>query len=429
MRWTAAFILFAATFLASLAPAQSTSISTNSALRFDTHHYVDVADPAAVLSGFSDFTIELWFFFYDHSTIANVSDPATGATAWYLSIFSSQDENNFSGQNELRFRFVPNNQPFFSYLTAYSLPWEDSQWHHWAVTRAGSTLTMYLDGNVCATATEGAPMRNLGAAQHLEIGGNQGAYPCNSSCENFQGLLNELRIWNVARSAFDLATTMHCAIAGTEPGLVGYWPMDEGTGQVAYDYSPSANHGELGSFPIADPEDPTWVSTSTSLFRGVRDPLKPYGQANSPAARLVIEDSSTSDFPGPWIAQIGLSIDFLNAYSPSGGPLNFVWSGPPNASVVLVAGSLNVGAAVIPGLGSIDIGTPPTFGDVVILMDGVGTTMGQPEQLNAAGNLTQSFAVTVPPGTAFDFQGFVVQPIGSSVFGVLPTAAVRARFN
>lgn len=42
--------------------------------------------------------------------------------------------------------------------------------------------------------------------------------------------------------------------------LAGLWTLDEGSGQVARDYSFSGNRGMLGSTALADVHDPTWVS-------------------------------------------------------------------------------------------------------------------------------------------------------------------------
>src|SRR6266508_3016139 len=41
--------------------------------------------------------------------------------------------------------------------------------------------------------------------------------------------------------------------------LVGWWPMNEGSGQVVHDYSGHANHGQLGELPTADTHDPAWI--------------------------------------------------------------------------------------------------------------------------------------------------------------------------
>src|SRR4051812_23910847 len=41
--------------------------------------------------------------------------------------------------------------------------------------------------------------------------------------------------------------------------LVGWWPLDEGRGQTAYDWSGNGNHGQLGSTAGVDANDPSWI--------------------------------------------------------------------------------------------------------------------------------------------------------------------------
>ena len=41
--------------------------------------------------------------------------------------------------------------------------------------------------------------------------------------------------------------------------LSGYWPMNEGRGQVVRDWSGNGNNGQLGSTAGADANDPTWI--------------------------------------------------------------------------------------------------------------------------------------------------------------------------
>jgi hypothetical protein len=41
--------------------------------------------------------------------------------------------------------------------------------------------------------------------------------------------------------------------------LVGWWPMNEGSGQTVRDWSGHGNNGVLGSTPAADANDPSWI--------------------------------------------------------------------------------------------------------------------------------------------------------------------------
>ena len=49
------------------------------------------------------------------------------------------------------------------------------------------------------------------------------------------------------------------AMAGSLSSLAGYWPLNEGSGQVAHDWSGNRNHGQLGSTPGVDSNDPAWI--------------------------------------------------------------------------------------------------------------------------------------------------------------------------
>lgn len=49
------------------------------------------------------------------------------------------------------------------------------------------------------------------------------------------------------------------ASAGVLDSLEGWWPMFEGSGQKVYDLSGHGLHGQLGSTPGVDANDPTWI--------------------------------------------------------------------------------------------------------------------------------------------------------------------------
>ncbi|PZQ23763.1 MAG: hypothetical protein DI569_03340 [Sphingopyxis macrogoltabida] len=107
----------------------------------------------------------------------------------------------------------------------------DRQWTHVAATYDGAVLRLYLDGELAAEqAYAGAIVHSLAP---LAIGAApQGDYRWN-------GVIDEARVWNVARSASDIAASASTPLTGDETGLVGYWRFDEATGRVAADSSPS----------------------------------------------------------------------------------------------------------------------------------------------------------------------------------------------
>ena len=108
------------------------------------------------------------------------------------------------------------------------------EWFHVAATRTASTgvVQVFVNGVLEAQQTL-ANTRPLLAQSMLTLGANtvDGRY--------FNGWMDEVRIWNSARSATDLRTTMRQRLAGNEPGLVAYWRFDEPGSMLLTDSSPS----------------------------------------------------------------------------------------------------------------------------------------------------------------------------------------------
>src|SRR5690606_10215323 len=71
--------------------------------------------------------------------------------------------------------------------------------------------------------------------------------------DGFVGRLDEIRIWNVERSSTELAESFDQQLAGNEPGLVGYWQLDEGSGTTTI----NEVSGAAGTFTGV----PTWSQT------------------------------------------------------------------------------------------------------------------------------------------------------------------------
>ena len=127
------------------------------------------------------------------------------------------------------------------------------QWQHLAATYDGANIEIYRDGIPIASVPHSG---NVSDVHFVLLGIWETSFP---------GLIDEVRIWNVARSQAEIQSTMSTILAGDEPGLVGYWPFDEGAGQLVSDRSASGNHGRLGSSSGTDSSDPRWVASDEIL--------------------------------------------------------------------------------------------------------------------------------------------------------------------
>ena len=95
-------------------------------------------------------------------------------------------------------------------------------WHHAAMVRNGKSLTIYLDGNYDGKTENGyinSPTGNA-TSQPFVI------------APAFYGSLSEVRVWNVARTAEEIAAYKDVRLVGNEANLIGYWPLNEGTETV-----------------------------------------------------------------------------------------------------------------------------------------------------------------------------------------------------
>ena len=108
---------------------------------------------------------------------------------------------------------------------------EQNQWYMISIVWDGSNMSVYINGEK-DTPTENSVSGNQAFnLNRFEIGMSWGGY---GSSQSYTGRMAEMRIWNIARSASDIASTQ-CSVDPKSEGLVGYWKMNEGEGHVFHD--------------------------------------------------------------------------------------------------------------------------------------------------------------------------------------------------
>lgn len=96
-------------------------------------------------------------------------------------------------------------------------------WYHVAATYTTTgTVDMFVNGISIGTATGGLTSVHNNAAT-FAIGGLQTTSGLGSY---FDGKIDDVRVWNVARTQAEIATNMNKELVGNEPGLVGYWKFN-----------------------------------------------------------------------------------------------------------------------------------------------------------------------------------------------------------
>ncbi|MBL4691856.1 MAG: tandem-95 repeat protein [Magnetovibrio sp.] len=144
----------------------------------------------------------------------------------------------------------------------------DGKWHHVSVVYDGTTTQLYVDGTADGSGTANTP--NISSVANARIG----SY-FNGTAETlfFAGEIADVRTWNTALKGTDIKANMNQSLAGNEPGLSGYWPLDKVTNGVTPDLTTHANGGTLGNGIVGAGAEPILVTTNGKAlaFDGVDD--------------------------------------------------------------------------------------------------------------------------------------------------------------
>lgn len=198
-------------------------VSNNSALYFDgAGDYIQLTSP---LSGDAqEYTAEAWFLSQN-----------TGGCGPYRRIFG------FQGY-ELELAVCGNMLRFYDGKAWINtgVDVNDEQWHHVAAVRKKPYYTLYLDGNEVLNYKRNNTLNFTGT---FCIGATYGGW------EAWIGWIDEVRLWSRALNQLEIQSAMAQSLTGSEPGLAGYWPMNEGPGATATnDWTGRPNDGILRGF-------------------------------------------------------------------------------------------------------------------------------------------------------------------------------------
>lgn len=159
------------------------------------------------------------------------------------------------------------------YKAAQATDFKD-KWTNWAFTLNANTgkMAIYLNGDLwCEGSNKTLSIPKPG---EVKIGSGYGFY---------HGSLSEVRVWDRELSGAEIKDTLSTRLTGSEPGLVSYWPLDEGTGTTAEDKSGNNHHGtiqgatwessglELSPAPTTPPSETPSTETTILTFDGVDD--------------------------------------------------------------------------------------------------------------------------------------------------------------
>jgi hypothetical protein len=218
-------------------------LMADSALEFDgIDDHVRLSNVINIGSGSN--TVEGWI---KVPTIGNgnlLTDERVGVL---LGNYESTPNSNWEifSNGQLRFYW---NDGEFNLLGTTDL--RDGAWHQVAFVRDVSTdsIFLYVDGVI--DASQAGAGTNITITTSFYIGGDRRL----SETLYFHGEIDELRIWNTARTQAEICEYM-CEDVTGQTGLLSYYKMTDGSGTTLSDNTGSGNSGTLTNMDNSD-----WVT-------------------------------------------------------------------------------------------------------------------------------------------------------------------------
>ena len=197
---------------------------------------IDLSESAPSLSG--TFTQEAWIYtdFTEDQLIQNRyhGTQSIFGPSPYLQLHRDQDQSEY--EIRLGFNYSETEAPI---IFAVANIIKNIDWYHLAVTfDSERKYTLFVNGDEIFSQTlpEGqvplaAPTRYIG--------------------ENFHGKIDDVRFWNLSRSAEQIKENMTKTLVGNETGLVAYYPMDVNNAySMILDNSSNANHAKISDAQV-----------------------------------------------------------------------------------------------------------------------------------------------------------------------------------
>ena len=148
-------------------------------------------------------------------------------------------------------QYNQNNKVGFTRYGSYDHQFNHSatiaEWEHIAIVNNSSKTYLYVNGTVTDSSNRtnwNLPMNSIG------VSGNT----------TFYGTIDELRIWNDARTAAEIADNMELELNGDEDDLVAYYKMSNGSGTTLTDNSTNSYTGTLTNM-----NNSAWVTSYAPL--------------------------------------------------------------------------------------------------------------------------------------------------------------------
>ena len=262
-----------------------------------TNDYVGISDEASLQLTTSG-SLEAWIYADNPIQAGTIINKGNSTDGYKLSL-------NASGNIVLTLYNAST-----SYVLTSAITISPDIWYHVAATWDTNPMNIYINGvqsnGSSVTGSSGSPSGSL------TIGSDSGG-----TTNFFDGRIDEVRIWDEARSQGDIRTYMCQKIDTRDPNLVGYWRFDEETtsdtsfdfGTVPYNFATMYNFGTA-----------TGIITARVCSEAPIGDNSAYSYGSTASATVTHPDGdyfTATKFAGDW----GTTFSGLHVYQVDGVPV------------------------------------------------------------------------------------------------------------
>ncbi len=203
------------------------SFSQSNALNFDgVNDYINLNTLAPIMANSSNFSIEFWMK-------ADLNNQTSSIRTSLFAINSQTSSSNglliiLGGANSQEGKLMiydegtSGTNADFTSTTIIG----NNECHHIAYTRNGNTGTIYIDGNIAGSHSTNF---TLSTSDLYSLGQEwDGLTGTPSTSQFYNGDMDEIRIWNTARTSSEIQANMNTELTGNEPGLIAYYDCNQG---------------------------------------------------------------------------------------------------------------------------------------------------------------------------------------------------------
>ncbi len=211
-------------------PSALSAVDVESVLELDgTNSYVEL--PVGAFTNLTKVTVEGWVKWNSFRYMSRFADLA-------LSNYTFNIQNR-SRTNILRAETLVGSE--VSFVTANDVL-RTGEWMHVAATAGDGGVKLYINGSLLSEAVQ--PFQFDSEWTPASFMGRSRFHATGTGDEDFHGQMDEVRIWNHARTPEQIQASMSQQLTGTEPGLVGLWNFND-PANAGRDATTNNHHGTL----------------------------------------------------------------------------------------------------------------------------------------------------------------------------------------